>query len=75
MDSIVSKSMTVRDLKERIVKEAYVQGIEFPLRVDRYMLELTVYFLEIITIFLLKNSSPYENLAFPWDYLSGPPIV
>ncbi len=39
MDSIVSKSMTVRDLKERIVKEAYVQGIEFPLKVDRYMLE------------------------------------
>lgn len=36
MDSIVAKGMTVRQLKERLVKEAYEQGVEFPLQVDRY---------------------------------------
>lgn len=35
MDSIVAKGMTVRELKERLVREAYEQGIEFPLAVDR----------------------------------------
>ena len=35
MDSIVAKGMTVRQLKERLVREAYEQGIEFPLAVDR----------------------------------------
>ncbi len=35
MDSIVAKGMSVRDLKERLVKEAYEQGIEYPLQVDR----------------------------------------
>lgn len=38
MDSIVAKGMTVRQLKERLVKEAYEQGIEFPLQVDRHVL-------------------------------------
>lgn len=37
MDSIVAKGMTVWQLKERLVKEAYEQGIEFPLQVDRYL--------------------------------------
>ena len=35
MDSIVAKGMTVIEFKERIVKEAYDQGIEYPLRTDR----------------------------------------
>ena len=37
MDSIVAKGMTVRELKERLVREAYEQGIEFPLAVDRWV--------------------------------------
>ena len=35
MDSIVAKGMTVFEFKEHIVKEAYDQGIEYPLRADR----------------------------------------
>ena len=35
MDSIVAKGMTVRTFKEQIVKEAYEQGIEHPLQLDR----------------------------------------
>ena len=35
MDSIVAKGMLVREFKKQIVKEAYDQGIEFPLHVDR----------------------------------------
>ena len=34
-DSIVAKGMTIREFKERIVEEAYKQGIEYPLKVDR----------------------------------------
>ena len=35
MDSIAAKGMTVRELKERLVKEAYEQVIEISLHVDR----------------------------------------
>ena len=38
----MAKGMTVRELKERLVKEAYEQGIEYPLKIDRYII-LCVY--------------------------------
>lgn len=38
MDSIITKGMTVRDFKKQIIKEAYKQGVEYPLQLDRYTL-------------------------------------
>ena len=37
MDSIITKGMTVRDFKKQIIKEAYNQGVEYPLQLDRYV--------------------------------------
>ena len=36
MDSIITKGMTVLDFKKQIIKEAYNQGVEYPLQLDRY---------------------------------------
>lgn len=36
MDSIITKGMTVRDFKKQLIKEAYNQGVEYPLQLDRY---------------------------------------
>ena len=35
MSSIVAGGMTVRELKERLVREAYEQGVEFSLAINR----------------------------------------
>ena len=35
MDSIVTKGMTVREFKKQMIREAYNQGIEYPLQLDR----------------------------------------
>ena len=35
LDSIVAKGMTVRQFKEQVVEEAYEQGVEVKLDVDR----------------------------------------
>ena len=36
MDSIITKGMSVREFKKQIIKEAYNQGVEYPLQLDRY---------------------------------------
>jgi ubiquitin carboxyl-terminal hydrolase 47 len=38
MDSIVTKGMTVGEFKKQLVREAYKQGIEYPLQIDRLRL-------------------------------------
>ena len=35
MDSIITKGMSVRDFKSQLIQEAYDQGIEYPLKLDR----------------------------------------
>ena len=35
MDSIVTKGMTVGEFKKQLVREAYKQGIEYPLQIGR----------------------------------------
>ena len=35
MDSVVAKGMTVRQFKEQVVEEAYEQGVDVKLDVDR----------------------------------------
>ena len=36
LESIVHKGMSIREFKEQIIKEAYKQGVDQPLTVDRY---------------------------------------
>ena len=36
MDSVVAKGMTVREFKEQVVEEAYEQGVDVQLNVDRW---------------------------------------
>ena len=35
MDSIVTKGMSVGEFKKQLIQEAYHQGIEYPLQLDR----------------------------------------
>ena len=37
MDSIVKKGMCVQAFKKQFIHEAYNQGIDYPLQLDRYI--------------------------------------
>ena len=75
MDSIVSKGMTVRELKRSLVKEAYEQGIEIPFEVDRYVSQGIDCSSCYHVLCLEQNETTQEDMALSWHCVLRPPSL